>query len=62
MTTDETITIHKIKTATGEEIKYARILRKNGLRTIGQSVLLHRLSLEQRSRTDDQVADVGRHD
>jgi hypothetical protein len=50
MATDETITIHKMKTAAGDEIKYARILRKNGSRTIGQSVLLYRLSLEQRRR------------
>ena len=44
----EKITIHTMKIASGEEIKYARILRKNGTTTIGQSVLLHRLSQEQR--------------
>ncbi|MEW6165050.1 MAG: hypothetical protein AB1642_08325 [Pseudomonadota bacterium] len=50
MATDETITIHTMKTAAGDKIKYARILRKNGSRIIGQSVSLHRLSLEQRRR------------
>ena len=44
----EKITIHTMKIASGEEIKYARILRKNGTTIIGKSVLLHRLSQGQR--------------
>lgn len=43
----EKITIHTMKIASGEEIKYARILRKSGTTIIGQSVLLRRLSQEQ---------------
>lgn len=44
----EKITIHTMKIAFGEEIRYARILWKSGSTIIGQSVLLHHLSQEQR--------------
>jgi hypothetical protein len=38
-----TITIHSISTPSGA-VKYARILIQCGHRTVGQSLMLHRLS------------------
>lgn len=46
----ETITLHTMTTIEGVKIQYARILRKCGRTTIGQSVLLSRLSKEQLKR------------
>ena len=49
----EQITIHTMTALTGASIKYARIFRKNGQIIIGQSVLLHRLSPDQRQHALD---------
>lgn len=41
------ITIHKMKTVTGNVIEYARTVRKCGPTLVCQSVMLNRLSSEQ---------------
>jgi hypothetical protein len=45
--TSESITIHPMKTALGENVQYARIKRKFGNTLTFQSVMISRLSQEQ---------------
>lgn len=46
----EKVSIHSMKIANGVEIQYARIFRKHGCTTVGQSVVLSRLNQEQLRR------------
>lgn len=41
------ITLHKMITAAGQEVEYARVIKRIGTTILGQSLMLHRLSLDQ---------------
>jgi hypothetical protein len=49
----ETITLHTMTTFEGVEIRYARLLRKHGRTTVGQSVRLELLTVEQLDRAKE---------
>lgn len=49
----ETITLHTMTNIEGVETRYARFLRKHGRTSVGQSVLLERLTVEQRERAKE---------
>jgi len=53
----EKITIHTTTLANGVHVQYARILRKQGRTTIGQSISLRYLCPEQRRRARERKID-----
>lgn len=49
----EMITLHTMTSIDGVEIQYARFLRKHGCITVGQSILLERITVEQFERAKE---------